>query len=54
MICYLDRAFCAKTCGNMECVRNQKTIDWDDYNKSGLPLAVSDCSDLCKLYQEPE
>jgi len=42
MISYLDRTYCSKRdCPNMECSRNQATIDQMHFTTTGLPLAIT-------------
>lgn len=41
MIVYKDRSFCLQDCGNYECIRNKRSIPWDNL----LPVSFIKCSD---------
>ena len=51
MLCYKDRAFCMRLCGNLECPINQKHIDHELVKEIGLPIAYRKIKE-CKEWRE--
>ncbi len=52
--CYKERVYCTYLdCDNLMCLDNQQRIDSDDYEKSGLPLAMQNKAESCtwRLYR---
>ena len=39
MLCYKDRCFCYRECGNTNCSMNKANIDWKHVEEIGLPVA---------------
>lgn len=54
MICYRDRTFCSKPCGNRECSRIKTIQLIESAEDFGLPIAIADFSDSCGMHEEPE
>lgn len=48
MIVYKDRAFCMQDCGRDECIRNKKTIPWENQ----LPVSFIRTDD-CVNWEKP-
>ena len=53
MLYYKDKAFCMRTCGNLECPINQKHIDHELVKEVGLPIAYRRIED-CKEWREDD
>lgn len=55
MLCYRDRAFCADSCANTKCSRNEAKIDHEAADRLGLPIDYMSCKDtvLCEGYKAP-
>lgn len=41
MICYKDRTFCYRKCGNRDCQMNKANIDWKHVEEIGLPVSFT-------------
>lgn len=60
MICFRDMTFCSSDCVNDKCYRHFGTDDqeaanewWEDM-RGKAPIAFSDFSNICTLYEAPK
>ena len=50
MLCYRDRTFCNAECSNNECPIRVTDKLWKEADDFGLPLALADFSNTCKVF----
>lgn len=58
MICYRDMTFCSAQCATKDCKRQfdaaQKAAAKKWWGGDGAPVAFSDFSNTCPLYEKPQ
>jgi len=53
MICYKDKTFCeSKTCKNDKCERKVTELLFKEAEDYGLPVAVGNFENNCKVYKK--